>query len=109
MSAISDSEKHAPETSAALDRPSDSETDQIIIGHDHVIDENDAGERQVLAIRQRYGILRWLREWEQRLDTKMGIEGQGVERIPEEKRRPPSKLNVPNHVSRASGFANPPR
>ena len=66
----------------------------IAMEHDHVVDPNDAGELKILAIRQKFSILRWLRNWEQRLDAKMGIEGQGVERIPEDKRQPPSKLNV---------------
>ena len=65
-----------------------------LIENDHVVDPNDAGELKVLEIRQKFPVLRWLRDWEQRLDQRLGVEGQGVERIPEEKRHPPSKLNV---------------
>ena len=37
--------------------------------------------------------LRYLRRWEEWLDKKMGIETQGIDRIPEEDKRPPSIIN----------------
>lgn len=65
-----------------------------IISNDHVVDPEDPGELRVLEIRQKFSALRSLRDWEQWLDAKMGVEGQGVERIPEDKRVPPSRLNM---------------
>lgn len=37
---------------------------------------------------------RWLSQGEQWLDSKLGIETRGIDRIPEEEKRPPSILNV---------------
>ena len=45
-------------------------------------------------IQQHIGPLRMLRRGEEWLDEKMGIELQGVDRIPEDKKRPPSILNA---------------
>ena len=45
-------------------------------------------------LQQNHGFLRRLRHGEQWLDRKMGIETQGVDRIPEDNKRPPSILNV---------------
>lgn len=45
-------------------------------------------------LRQRSGILRKMREGEEWLDAKMGVETQGVDRIHEEDKKPPSKINV---------------
>ena len=61
---------------------------------DHVVDPNDAGEGRVLKIRQGNSVLRGLRSAETWMDSKMKFEAMGVERIPEDKRKPPSILNV---------------
>lgn len=45
-------------------------------------------------IQSRTGILRFLRRGEEWLDAKLGIELQGIDRVPEEAKRPPSILNV---------------
>jgi hypothetical protein len=37
--------------------------------------------------------LRYMRRWEEWLDEKLGIETQGIDRIPEEDKRPPSIIN----------------
>ena len=61
---------------------------------DTVIDPEDPGEAQVVKIRQHNRFLRSLRTFETGLDRKMKFEAMGVERIPEDKRRPPQILNV---------------
>jgi hypothetical protein len=61
---------------------------------DHVVDENDLGEIEVMRIRQSNVILRKLRAFETWMDQKLKVEGMGVERIPEEKRRPPNVASV---------------
>ena len=45
------------------------------------------------AIQHGIAPLRFLRRGEEWLDEKMGIETQGVDRIPEEKKRPPPLIN----------------
>ncbi|KAL9619705.1 MAG: hypothetical protein Q9160_005725 [Pyrenula sp. 1 TL-2023] len=45
-------------------------------------------------IQQHTGALRYLRRGEEWLDEKMGIELQGIDRIPEVEKRPPSIINV---------------
>lgn len=45
-------------------------------------------------IQEHTGPLRYLRQGEEWLDKIMGIELQGIDRIPEEEKRPPSILNV---------------
>lgn len=57
-------------------------------------DVGDTGEKQVVAIRENNTILRALAKLERRLDRLMNFEAMGVERIPEDKRHPPQKLNV---------------
>lgn len=61
---------------------------------DHVMDPNDAGEVQVMNIRQRNRVLRTLRRAERWMNGKMQFEAMGVERVPEDKRVPPGILNV---------------
>jgi len=62
--------------------------------NDIVIDPNDPGEIQVANIRRTNGVLRHLRNLETWMDRKMKFEAMGVERIPEDKRKPPQILNV---------------
>ena len=45
-------------------------------------------------IQHRNGVLRSLRKAEEWLDAKLGIELQGIDRIPEEQKRPPSIWNI---------------
>jgi hypothetical protein len=45
-------------------------------------------------IQQRMGFLRSLRQGEEWLDAKIGIETQGIDRIHEEDKKPPSRINV---------------
>jgi hypothetical protein len=45
-------------------------------------------------LQKRSGILRTLRQGEEWLDAKIGIETQGIDRIHEENKKPPSKINV---------------
>jgi hypothetical protein len=51
---------------------------------------------EILArkLQQEKGFLRTLRRGEEWLDEKMGIETQGIDRIKEENKRPPSIINV---------------
>lgn len=46
------------------------------------------------AIQSSFRPLRALRQTEKWLDSKMGIETQGIDRIPEEQKRPPSIINA---------------
>lgn len=48
---------------------------------------------RTMEIQNRFAPLRVLREGEEWLDAKMGIETQGIDRIPEEMKQPPSILN----------------
>ena len=45
-------------------------------------------------IQNGFAPLRILRQGEEWLDAKLGIETQGIDRIPEEKKRPPSIINT---------------
>ena len=49
---------------------------------------------KVREIQHENKLIRTMRESEEWLDKKMGIELQGIDRIPEEKKQPPSILNV---------------
>ncbi|KAF2816945.1 uncharacterized protein BDZ99DRAFT_430661 [Mytilinidion resinicola] len=50
--------------------------------------------RRAKEIQSRNPVLRYLKKGEEWLDAKMGIETQGVDRIPEEKKQPPSIWNI---------------
>lgn len=54
----------------------------------------NSGDAQVRAIRESNAILRFLVNVEKRIDGLTKFEAMGVERIPEDKRSPPQKLNV---------------
>lgn len=54
----------------------------------------DVGEDKVGAIRQNNVVLRFLANLERRIDGNASFEAMGVERVPEDKRRPPQILNV---------------
>ena len=62
-----------------------------------VLETPDSSSEEVIIARelqQRMGFLRTLRDGEEWLDRKMGIETQGIDRIHEEDKRPPSIINV---------------
>lgn len=63
-----------------------------------VASAENSGDAQVRAIRDSNAILRFLVNIEKRIDGLMNFEAMGVERIPEDKRTPPQKLNVSNPV-----------
>lgn len=56
----------------------------------HAIDEMARAKE----LQQKVGALAWMRRQEDKLDAKMGIETQGIDRILEEDKKPPSILNV---------------
>lgn len=58
------------------------------------VDPGDEGEKRMRHIQEGNGLLRSLRNFETWIDRKLGVEAMGVERVPEDKRRPPQKLNV---------------
>lgn len=60
------------------------------VRHGSIVDEI-ARARQ---IQNSFGPFRVMRHGEEWLDAKMGIETQGIDRIPEEEKRPPSTINV---------------
>jgi hypothetical protein len=57
--------------------------------HGSVLDE----VARAREIQNSFAPLRYMRRWEEWLDEKMGIETQGIDRIPEEDKRPPSIIN----------------
>ena len=50
--------------------------------------------RRAREIQDRTGVLRNLRKAEEWLDSKVGIEMQGIDRIPDEAKQPPSLWNI---------------
>ena len=68
--------------------------DAAVRRSEDLIDPADPGEARVADIRRGSRILQKLRAAETWLDRKLNFEAMGVERIPEDKRRPPSVLNV---------------
>lgn len=61
----------------------------------YVTDDVDSAEViRARELQSRVGFLKTLRNGEEWLDKKMGIETQGVDRIHEEDKKPPSILNV---------------
>ena len=61
----------------------------------HEVDDGSFDEvRRAREIQDSLGILRSLHRAEEWLDSKVGIELQGVDRIPEEEKRPPSEWNI---------------
>ena len=74
---VHDVEMGDPEKGAPL--ATDSDTEEVI---------------RARELQQRMGFLRKMREGEEWLDAKMGIETQGIDRIHEEDKRPPSIINV---------------
>jgi hypothetical protein len=60
----------------------------------HEVDHGTEEEILARKLQQEKGFLRPLRRAEEWLDEKMGIETQGIDRIKEENKRPPSIINV---------------
>ena len=63
----------------------------------HINDDFETGTAEPIRARklqQEKNFLRTLRNGEEWLDAKMGIETQGIDRIKEEDKRPPSLINV---------------
>jgi hypothetical protein len=58
------------------------------------VESGTAEEILARKLQQQMGFLRSLRRGEEWLDEKMGIETQGIDRIKEEDKRPPSIINV---------------
>jgi hypothetical protein len=58
------------------------------------VESGSAEEILARRLQQEKGFLRRLRRGEEWLDEKMGIETQGIDRIKEEEKRPPSIINV---------------
>jgi hypothetical protein len=59
------------------------------------VEEGSINEvKRTRELQNKISIFRHLRKAEGWLDTKMGVETQGIDRIPEEQKRPPSILNV---------------
>ncbi|MCJ1474350.1 hypothetical protein MMC13_003008 [Lambiella insularis] len=65
--------------------------DVTTIDVDHANAEELAKTR---AIQQQNGLIRSMRHAEEWLDAKMGIELQGIDRIPEEEKQPPPLINI---------------
>ncbi|KAH8811203.1 putative NCS family nucleoside transporter [Xylogone sp. PMI_703] len=57
-------------------------------------DSADSADAQVIAIRESNGILRFLASVDKRIHQATKFEASGVERVPENQRRPPQKLNM---------------
>ena len=64
-----------------------------IVNHEIAVGTADEVAR-AKEIQQSLGVLRVLRRGEEWLDAKLGIELQGIDRVPEEAKRPPSTLNI---------------
>jgi hypothetical protein len=60
---------------------------------------DNSSDARVRAILENNAILRFLVAVEKRIDGLTKFEAMGVERIPEDQRRPPQKLNVNNPLS----------
>ena len=75
----------------------ESGSDKEFKGHQAASHDVETGSQDVIVARelqQKKGVLRTLRRGEEWLDEKMGIETQGIDRIHEEDKKPPSILNV---------------
>lgn len=72
----------------------DEEDDAAANGVASDVDSGAAEEILARKLQQQMGFLRRLRRGEEWLDEKMGIETQGIDRIKEQDKRPPSIINV---------------
>jgi hypothetical protein len=65
-----------------------------VLTHDGAVESESEEVIKARHIQQNVGVLAKMRRGEEWLDEKMGIETQGVDRIHEEDKKPPSILNV---------------
>jgi Permease for cytosine/purines, uracil, thiamine, allantoin len=82
---------------AGYDKDVEAGVDDITTPEHHATDVADHDSEEVIIakeLQQGTGFLRSLRRGEEWLDEKMGIETQGIDRIKEEDKKPPSILNV---------------
>lgn len=93
------SDEHQPsvnEKSVAFEEAKEGKQDpDLEAGSPSYLEPSDS-EEIILAheLQKRFGILHTLRQGEEWLDAKIGIETQGIDRIHEEDKKPPSKINV---------------
>jgi hypothetical protein len=87
---------HSTETRTAGGLPAYPDPEKGVLGGVGFEPTDSDSEEVIRAreLRERSGVLRSLRNGEEWLDRKMGIETQGIDRIHEEDKRPPSILNV---------------
>lgn len=89
--------KHAHDIKHPHNHDLESGSDKEFKGEHPVAPDTETGSQEVIIARdlqQKTGILRTMRRGEEWLDEKMGIETQGIDRIHEEDKQPPSILNV---------------
>jgi NCS1 nucleoside transporter family len=73
-------------------QPGVNETSEPEVRHGSVTPAYEVARAR--QIQNNFAPLRWLSRGETWLDEKMGIETQGIDRIPEEAKRPPSTVNI---------------
>ncbi|RFU30317.1 hypothetical protein B7463_g6000, partial [Scytalidium lignicola] len=66
----------------------------VVSGSEHDLETASAERIRARDLQKSLPILRTLRKGEEWLDAKMGIETQGIDRIKEEDKKPPSIINV---------------
>jgi len=88
------SEKNLPTIETKTEPSQDEEQGTIAQADEFYAIHRGHGELEVAHIRERIPILRNLRAVEAWLDQKLGVEKTGAERIREDQRRPPNRLNV---------------
>ncbi|KAH9214872.1 purine-cytosine permease-like protein [Leptodontidium sp. 2 PMI_412] len=89
--------KHAHDIKHPHNHDLESGSDKEFKGERAATHDAETGSQDVIVARdlqQKTNILRTLRKGEEWLDEKMGIETQGIDRIREEDKQPPSILNV---------------
>lgn len=89
MSTSNDTEKHSGSHQYRLDA---NVTNSAI--HNNGLAPDDHDEARVDAIRESNTFLRILSNLNSRIAELAEFEARGVERVPEDRRRPPQKLNV---------------
>jgi hypothetical protein len=84
------------EKDVALHDAKDSSKDVDLEASSPANGETDSEPEIIVAreLQQRFGLFRSLRRGEEWLDAKMGIETRGIDRIPEEDKKPPSIINM---------------
>jgi hypothetical protein len=85
---------HDGKVPSSPDLEAGSHEKEINTGTTYAADDTDSAEVIKARELQSRGFLKTLRDGEEWLDAKMGIETQGIDRIHEEDKKPPSILNV---------------